>query len=458
MLGLAALGGIATVVVACWRQVLSVVQTLQRAVMLSTPLVDYEIRHALLAYLRAHAYSVPSLTPIQWTFRLMHKTTFTTREYLVENLRQRTLWIYKGRPIWVHRSADNNDALSCIRGTINVTRLLTRALDWFSDLNHKRTNGVSCRYAIHVLGGNEPASTGSVGGSSANINFMLAGDPRRDAEFIHYDYNKENFVAATNIAANIDDMALTDAHRSVVSEIEKFIERGPWYRERGLAWKRGYLLEGPPGNGKSRFVRSLAQHFDLPIVVVRPGVISDATLNDCMTHHMSAEHPTILLIEDIDAVYDSERRLKNSMFGMMGPMRSTRSTANATAPDGKVASTDDRNFGMGGIPFDTLLNTIDGVDASKAFLLFVTTNHPDKVDPAIGGGGKPRPGRIDRIVQFNPPTAEGRRKIIARILIDEPAEVIDGLVVSTDGASGAITQEAAIHYVLEKINRIVSTN
>ena len=40
----------------------------------------------------------------------------------------------------------------------------------------------------------------------------------------------------------------------ILSDVQEFIDFPQWYRERGIPYRRGYLLYGPPGCGKSSFM------------------------------------------------------------------------------------------------------------------------------------------------------------------------------------------------------------
>lgn len=51
------------------------------------------------------------------------------------------------------------------------------------------------------------------------------------------------------------DEGLADA---ILSDVKDFIDDPQWYTDRGIPYRRGYLLYGPPGCGKSSFITALA--------------------------------------------------------------------------------------------------------------------------------------------------------------------------------------------------------
>lgn len=57
------------------------------------------------------------------------------------------------------------------------------------------------------------------------------------------------------LASVVLDSGLTE---TIVSDVRDFMSSEQWYRERGIPYRRGYLLHGPPGCGKTSFIAALA--------------------------------------------------------------------------------------------------------------------------------------------------------------------------------------------------------
>lgn len=150
----------------------------------------------------------------------------------------------------------------------------------------------------------------------------------------------------------------------VVEDVKRFESSYEWYRERGIPYRRGYLLEGPPGTGKSSFILALAGHFERPVYIINPATIP----NDNILQKAFNAVPSngILLIEDIDTINISERR------------------------DEPVEAETPGAPPKGSITLSGMLNAIDGVMAREGRMLFITSNHANKLDEALI-----RPGRID---------------------------------------------------------------
>lgn len=74
----------------------------------------------------------------------------------------------------------------------------------------------------------------------------------------------------------------------------------------GIPYRRGYLLHGPPGCGKSSFITALAGELERGICVLN---LSERSLTDDRLNHLLAIAPqqSIILLEDIDAAFVSRQ-------------------------------------------------------------------------------------------------------------------------------------------------------
>ncbi|XP_012278887.1 mitochondrial chaperone BCS1 [Orussus abietinus] len=161
----------------------------------------------------------------------------------------------------------------------------------------------------------------------------------------------------------IDSVVLdTGIAERILNDCKEFINNPGWYSDRGIPYRRGYLLYGPPGCGKSSFITALAGELERGICVLN---LSERGLTDDRLNHLLAVAPqqTIILLEDIDAAFTSREESK------------------------EVRAAYD---GLNRVTFSGLLNCLDGVASTEARILFMTTNYLDRLDPALI-----RPGRVD---------------------------------------------------------------
>ena len=155
----------------------------------------------------------------------------------------------------------------------------------------------------------------------------------------------------------------------IIADVQDFLDSSTWYYDRGIPYRRGYLLHGPPGSGKSSFIQSLAGHLDYNIAILN---LSERGLTDDRLNHLLTVIPkrTLVLLEDADAAFNNRRT--------------------QTDADGYRGAT---------VTFSGLLNALDGVASAEERILFLTTNHIDRLDAALV-----RPGRIDMTVRIGEAT------------------------------------------------------
>lgn len=161
----------------------------------------------------------------------------------------------------------------------------------------------------------------------------------------------------------------------LIEDVRRFIQAEQWYVDRGIPYRRGIMLYGPPGNGKSSAVAAIASELKLDICVINLGT---ASLGDDGLMCLMGKIPqhAILLIEDIDCVFEQRAQTEDN--------------------ESKVT-------------FSGLLNALDGVAASEGRILFMTTNHLEKLDPALV-----RPGRCDRQVLIENADADQAYRMFLR--------------------------------------------
>lgn len=142
----------------------------------------------------------------------------------------------------------------------------------------------------------------------------------------------------------------------------EFISNPSWYTDRGIPYRRGYLLYGPPGCGKSSYITALAGELGFSICVLN---LSERGLSDDRLNHLLSVAPqqSIVLLEDIDAAFVSreDTQLQKAAYE-----------------------------GLNRVTFSGLLNCLDGVASTEARIVFMTTNYLERLDPALI-----RPGRVD---------------------------------------------------------------
>jgi chaperone BCS1 len=169
-----------------------------------------------------------------------------------------------------------------------------------------------------------------------------------------------------------------------------------WYSNRGIPYRRGYLLHGPPGTGKSSLSLALAGFFKMRIYIVS---LSSVTANEENLSSLFAELPRrcVVLLEDIDTAglthtREGQEPATDDEVAEDAAPKKKKKGGSGSAPGAAGTGTSP----LGRLSLSGLLNILDGVASQEGRVLIMTTNHIDKLDKALI-----RPGRVDMIVKFD---------------------------------------------------------
>lgn len=166
-----------------------------------------------------------------------------------------------------------------------------------------------------------------------------------------------------NVQTRTRDNIITtnNVHLEICDRIEEWRDSKDWYNERGISWKLGLMLEGPPGTGKTSIVKFLANRYNANIYPLPLDKLTKTILDKAVS---AIRDNSIILLEDIDAI--------------------------AAIKDRTVESKDKNTFSP--LTLSDILNFLDGVIPLQGCMVIMTTNHIEKIDEAVL-----RPGRIDYV-------------------------------------------------------------
>ncbi|KAG9253493.1 mitochondrial chaperone BCS1 [Emericellopsis atlantica] len=151
-------------------------------------------------------------------------------------------------------------------------------------------------------------------------------------------------------------------------DVKDFLSSQEWYVGRGIPYRRGYLLFGPPGSGKSSFIHALAGELDFNVAMIN---LSEMGMTDDKLAYLLTKLPkrSLLVLEDADAAFVNRRQR------------------------------DADGYSGASVTYSGLLNALDGIAAGEERIAFLTTNHIDRLDPALI-----RPGRVDMMMRIGEAT------------------------------------------------------
>jgi cell division protease FtsH len=229
-----------------------------------------------------------------------------------------------------------------------------------------------------------------------------------------------------------DDVAgLTEVKRDL-EEIVDFLKDPERFQRLGGRIPKGVLLMGPPGTGKTLLGRAVAGEAGVPFFSISGSEfiqmfvgVGASRVRDLFKNAKEAS-PAILFIDEIDAI---------------GRMRGA----------GVGGGHDEREQTL-----NQILSEMDGFSPTEKVIVIAATNRPDVLDPALT-----RPGRFDRHVVVDRPTAKAREAILKVHTRNVPlADEVDltRIAKGTVGLTGAdlqnLVNEAALWATREDKTRV----
>lgn len=211
-----------------------------------------------------------------------------------------------------------------------------------------------------------------------------------------------------------------------------------WYSNRGIPYRRGYLLHGPPGTGKSSLSLALAGFFKMRIYIVS---LSSTTASEESLFALFSELPRrcVVLLEDIDTAGLTHTREEKSP-----PQAISNSDSSSPSPPSNSSDRDNttnKPQPTGLLSLSGLLNILDGVASQEGRVLIMTTNHLEKLDKALI-----RPGRVDMIVNFgladSGMIAAIFRAIFSHLEGDEGPDPVEKLELDPDARKSYLEEKA----------------
>lgn len=247
---------------------------------------------------------------------------------------------YKRRPIFIHKTLENENSTMGFKETITV-RIPGRSRQIYFNIIHEALKNSENNLYIKTF-------------MYLNTWWQFIGYKRR---------------------RDLHTIILKKGQKErLLNDVLNFLNSQEWYNQRGIPYHRGYMLYGPPGTGKTSIIMAIASYFQLPIYVININSIkNDNNLTEAL---QQPPKKSIIIIEDIDGCNSAIQRQIIS--------------------DGDVTENEDVNVltestsNKTGVTISGLLNALDGICTIEGRIVFMTTNHINKIDKALI-----RPGRVD---------------------------------------------------------------
>ena len=189
-------------------------------------------------------------------------------------------------------------------------------------------------------------------------------------------------------------------------------------RAAGQHLKRGILLYGPPGAGKTHSVRYLTSELVGTTVVELTGETLHGVREACSVARTL--QPAMIVVEDVDLIAE-----ERSHHGGETPL------------------------------LFTLLNEMDGLDEDADVVFLLTTNRADLLEPALAS----RPGRVDQAVHIELPDRESRRRLVELYQggLDVDLTRLDAVLDRTDGVTASFLKELLRRAAVVAADRVTTS-
>ncbi len=149
-----------------------------------------------------------------------------------------------------------------------------------------------------------------------------------------------------------------DIKSDIRSLVENFLSSREFYLEKKIPWKRGILLYGKPGNGKTSIIRTIMSEYNFKPVTIVPGA-NDDSVREAFSY-AEEQSPSLLYFEDLDSLFEK------------------------------------------GVDKSAFLNLMDGISTKNGLLVIATANDVKKLTTNI----TQRPSRFDRKFEIPLPNQE----------------------------------------------------
>jgi len=218
-----------------------------------------------------------------------------------------------------------------------------------------------------------------------------------------------------------------DKKENTLMKIDFFINNKKWYYDKGIPYSLGIGIHGPPGTGKTSFIKALANKtgrhiisISLKLVKTKKDLYStffEERYNDNNEKNSIGFDKKIIVFEDIDCIGDivlarehkKNKNINNNSYDILNILKTINTVSNehSSVSELKTESKSDSDFSVKDcqistigkeeeLTLDDILDLWDGIRETPGRIMILSSNHYDKLDPALK-----RPGRIDVTLELS---------------------------------------------------------
>lgn len=323
-----------------------------------------------------------------------------------------------------------------IRGSVDLSRLLREASNWVLSKSDTKGDIVYFgRYAVSVHSGSDGQhyrlTTKDRSSSLTPSDSLQVFDSKNLAVYESDEcltHDKEELVLSSTRVDVFSKLFFGKDITEYILGLNNWLKQKDWILERGLPWTRGVLLYGPGGTGKSAAGKAIGMLYGIPVhQLLLAGMDEDHFIQAWEV--IRSQAPAVALIEDFHAVFNGKDRVNQDSD----------------------------------LTFNTVLNTLSGVQDNTGIITVVTSNDITCLDPAFGGIAdestnlSTRPGRIDRVLYVGNMEDDGCKKLVDKILGHWP-DLVESMYPLCRDKPAAQVQEICIQAALLRLHNTSDFN
>lgn len=195
-----------------------------------------------------------------------------------------------------------------------------------------------------------------------------------------------------NLTKSFDNIFFEEKDK-LLQQLNFFLNNKKWYNKKGIPYKLGIILHGHPGCGKTSIIKAILNYTQRHAIFMnlnnfeKESTFQDIFYDKNINTHYIPYDKRVYIFEEIDVGTCKITGRRNNMVEHDKKDNIENKLIDAFM---KKESNEENTKKNDELTLGSLLNQFDGIESNDGSIIIATTNHIDKIDPALI-----RPGRMD---------------------------------------------------------------